>query len=111
MFLKPVFSKYKETQNKDFYYIAKVSNIKKVMTKYGLGGEGDFNFGYPHYLNKKDIDKLPRYLRRGGEYGHDPVIIDKPKEYYLLCSWPSKYITHSHLLNLCKVYGLEIILR
>ena len=110
MFLKPIISKYRESQGTPLYYIAKIGDVKKIMSKYGLGGKGDLIFGYPDFLSKKSIDKLPKYLRRGGEYGHDPVIVDNTKETYCISSRQKKYVTRSHLYNLCNIYGLDVIL-
>jgi len=102
MFIKPFISKYRESLGKSQYYLAKVADIKKVMSRAGING--DLHFGYPSYFDKKDIDKFPHHLRRGCEYGHDPVILGD-KEYYYV---GGKYMTRKRVLNLCKVYGLEV---
>lgn len=105
IFLKPVRSKIKEMAgDKQFYYIAKVGDYAKTLRKYGLGhlsyGSGDWSQdGCARYLTKNDIERLPKYLRRGGEYGHDPIKIPNY----------SKIDTYSK--NIIKLYNLEVVMK
>ena len=62
-------------------------------------------------LIAKNIDKFPFYLRRGGIYGHNIVILDiynncKPYSDYDL----SENIKENNNKRLCRAYGLKYII-
>jgi len=110
-FLKPIYSKQRELRNNqavalwdsrscpNFYYFPKVASTSKTMRKYGISS---YNLhrecwgNAPSYLTKKQVDKLPKYMRRGGEYGHDDVIMR------------NGYGLDSNSKNLCRRYGIKI---
>jgi hypothetical protein len=100
IFLKPIFSKLKELDGKkEIYYMAKVYNYADTFKKYGLGRlsfghPGWSQNGTPYLFSKEDIDHLPKYLRRGGEYGHDAVKVNGKL---------GKYFR-----NICKLHKIEI---
>ena len=102
-FYKPVRSKRKELNGGlHFYYLVKVANYAKTMRKYKLGylcnGIPPWShYGSVEYFNREQINKFPKYMRRGGEYGHDSVIVLKKDG----LSTVSK--------NLCKVYNITIL--
>ncbi len=114
-FLRPIYSKIWENDKRsEFFYLAKVNDYANVMKKYGLGhlSYGQIpddvryldGYVYEHdggskkYLTKEEIDHFPKYMRRGGEYGHDPVKISKE---CTLGSWAK---------SMCKVYGIDTVI-
>lgn len=114
-FIRPLKSKIAEVNgNENIYYVALISKPKKIDkisdTPWGATGWNPCCCRQTTKLyNKNEISKVPRHLRRGGEYGHDPVkAID--------ISNNTTYITNEKFkkerkkyINLCKVYGLKII--
>jgi len=110
-FLKPIYSKEKELRNNtavalwdsrscpNFYYFSKVASTAKTMRKYGISSYNLHRecWGYaPSYLTKTEVNKLPKYMRRGGEYGHDDVIIRNGLGLV------------SKDKNFCKLHGINI---
>ena len=99
-FLKPFYSKYYELEGReDFYYIVAVNNFADVMEKAGIRTRGPLRYaqyGSDPYFTRHDIDKFPKYMRRGGIYGHDTIRAKKGT-------------LNSYVKNLCRTYKIEII--
>lgn len=114
MWTKPIDS-VRRMRNKytSFYYLTLV-NIKKISSQCKVAR--------PHWLNsqhqesaywydKTTIDKFPRHLRRGGQYGHDAVQLKKhtilgPTSYYTKTQ-EKKEVKKMKLL--CNAYGLNYV--
>lgn len=121
IFNKPIISKNKEKLIKyeDFYYVVKLKNYSKIMNKYGInrgGGGGNWNHlnfvnsdwyqnGKRQFFSKDEIDRLPRHLRRGGEYGHDSVLI---KRSYNASDNNAKIL---YCKKMCKIYNIALIFK
>ena len=82
-FVKPIISKNRELDgNKNYYYIAqfkKKEYIRKEGKYLSLYREKDDHHsilkGRFIFYSKAEIDKFPKYMRKGGEYGHDQIKI------------------------------------
>jgi hypothetical protein len=100
-FKKPLESILREKEgNKVFYYLALMKKAPEVSGSVGHSVNRDC------FYDKKKIDTMPRYLRRGGEYNHDPVIMYSRDD-----DVPKKENKTAHIVKLCKIYGLEITYR
>lgn len=83
MFLKPIESRTRETWGETkLYYLAWVpGGVTKHLARRKLqtGPNPEQVFVWAHsgvWLDKKQVDRFPKYLRRGGEYGHDTVRLE-----------------------------------
>ena len=115
-FIKPLESKLMEEKGSDhFYYTAFMENHVKKLAN--LGGSKPF-------YGKKEIDLLPRHLRRGGEYGHDAVIVQSRDQTLQERKYAAKKNKHNsfvaldkqirndridHLIKLCKTKGIQLV--
>lgn len=108
-FIKPLSSVIRQDIGEPhFYYMTPVADIAKIAKKYGItpngrGGGGNWSghqaWEYPIYdfFTKTEIDRIPKHMRRGGEYGHDPIRI-------------SRNVTMSPLNKAyIRRYGLDIV--
>lgn len=100
MWFKPIRSVKRERYYgyHDFYYLAEVSNIKKLSARYNLPTPHYFTTSHSqtsYWYTKKEVDRAPRYLRRGGIYGHDVVRLKSRK-----CE------NYKHV---CRAYGIKYI--
>ena len=93
-FLKPLTSKIREQNGESLcYYLVKVGNYSRTMKKYGLGylcfGSMDYSqCGSSPFFTKAQIDQFPKYMRRGGIYGHDDVkAVNLSSKEKLLCKF------------------------
>ena len=99
--------------NDPFYYLAVVGNIKKLSARHKVPrpryfscrlsvGQGHQS---PYWYTQKEIEKFPRYLRRGGKYGHDVVRLTD----YGNVRPHSEYQCNKSYKHLCRVYGLKYV--
>jgi hypothetical protein len=100
-FIKPLASKMHEinflkgrTTSDCFYYPTLVHNINRLKS-------GASNSIKPFYT-KNEVDKFPKYLRRGGIYGHDKVVV-LPKDQRPDYCHQERI---EHIISLCKIHKL-----
>lgn len=114
-FIKPFASKLREEAGANqFYYPAYMQrHVKKLAP---LGGSASF-------YTKEQIDLLPRHARRGGEYGHDPVVVQsrdgrRPVMRRDVRAAPEQFLDLDRrnaddrvrrVVQLCKAKGLQLV--
>lgn len=116
-FIKPLESSLLESRGSEkFYYATLLRDHTRRLSK--LATRPTKNHNTKAFYSKKEIDLLPRHLRRGGEYGHDAVIVkrrDKTKEErenklpsYREAELARDIAEADHLIKICKVRGISI---